>query len=91
MMILLVKALLVRPRRSSFIPTLGCHLCDQVSDLLAQAGMAVQPVEIADDDTLFERYDELIPVVVRVGTTGADVELRWPFDLAQLAALASEL
>jgi len=66
--------------------TLGCHLCDQAGDLLTQAGMVVQPVEIADDDTLFERYAELIPVVARIGETRTDVELRWPFDLAQLAA-----
>ena len=65
--------------------TLGCHLCEQAEaiavPLCQQAGLALTEVEIADSDTLLERYGVRIPVV-RLEST--DAELGWPFDTPQL-------
>jgi len=63
--------------------TSGCHLCEQAEALLARAGLAFRPVEIADDPALFDGYALRIPVLHRCDT-GA--ELDWPFDGAALDA-----
>nr|WP_086938597.1 glutaredoxin family protein [Thaumasiovibrio occultus] len=73
--------------------TEGCHLCEQASALLEQAGVfdLVRYVDIAFDDALFHRYGVTIPVVSLVSDTRNDehlsnneLELGWPFDLAEL-------
>lgn len=66
--------------------TEGCHLCEDAEALLA-AAQAQYPslrwtvVDIADDDTLFERYGWLIPVLrAETNAENSGGELRWPFD-----------
>ncbi len=57
--------------------TSGCHLCEQAEALLRDAGIAVETVEIVDDEMLLEQYGVRIPVLQH-RETGA--ELDWPFD-----------
>ncbi|KPA90565.1 MULTISPECIES: glutaredoxin family protein [Pseudomonas] len=66
--------------------TLGCHLCEVAEAVLmplVEHGLLVELVDIADDESLFERYGLRIPVLRRVDT-GA--ELGWPFDAEQVVA-----
>lgn len=67
--------------------TANCHLCEEAAALLQQAlaaGVAGpwRVVDIADDDTLFERYGWHIPVLKRADGE----ELPWPFDGSALRA-----
>ena len=64
--------------------TSGCHLCEQAEKLLAQAGLAFDAVEIADDPALLERYGVRIPVLRRRDT---GEELNWPFNAVALHEL----
>ncbi|RLA05546.1 MAG: glutaredoxin family protein [Gammaproteobacteria bacterium] len=66
--------------------TSGCHLCDDALVLLKQAQLAVELVEIADDDSLYHRYGLRIPVVARVAGGDVTDELNWPFDADLLAS-----
>ncbi len=65
--------------------TEGCHLCDEALALLGPVvgETAVQIVEIADDDSLLERYGTRIPVL-RERESGR--ELDWPFGAGELQA-----
>jgi glutaredoxin len=56
-----------------------CHLCEQAEAVLGEAGVAAEHIDIADDDSLLERYGVRIPVLRRADN-GA--ELGWPFDAA---------
>ncbi|WP_040362300.1 glutaredoxin family protein [Congregibacter litoralis] len=68
--------------------TEGCHLCEDAEALLAaaqaqHASLRWSVVDIANDDTLFERYGWLIPVLRAETSAEAENsggELRWPFD-----------
>jgi hypothetical protein len=60
--------------------TAACHLCELAEELLvasraAAPGLAWEVVDISEDDALFERYGERIPVL---RFPGGD-ELGWPF------------
>ncbi|WP_372860557.1 glutaredoxin family protein [Spongiibacter sp.] len=60
--------------------TSACHLCERAEQLLANllaehSDWQVELVDIADSDTLIERYGTRIPVLA--GSAG---ELAWPFD-----------
>ncbi len=72
--------------------TLGCHLCEQARALsepvLAEAGLELREVDIADDDDLMEAYGLRIPVL-RDSTSQA--ELGWPFDSAGLIRWLSDI
>ncbi|WCE31090.1 glutaredoxin family protein [Vibrio sp. SCSIO 43137] len=57
----------------------GCHLCELASEQLNACGVSYQLVDIAFDDTLFERYGVTIPVV-----KFNESELNWPFQIEQL-------
>lgn len=61
--------------------TRHCHLCEQAEALLHAAAMTADSVDIAEDDSLLEKYRMRIPVVLRVDN-GA--ELGWPFDVPAL-------
>ena len=65
-----------------------CTLCEQAMDRLLSmpelAGLALEVVDVALDDTLTERYGERLPVLVVQGQ-----ELNWPFDEARLVDLVS--
>ena len=60
--------------------TSACHLCELALQLVTAEvaqDWALQQVDIAASDALFERYALTIPVLRREDT-GA--ELHWPFD-----------
>lgn len=65
--------------------TLGCHLCEQARALsepvLAEAGLELREVDIADDDDLMEAYGLRIPVLQ---DSASQAELGWPFNSADL-------
>jgi glutaredoxin len=42
----------------------GCHLCDEVSAMLARFGLPFDTVDIDADPQLLARYDQCVPVVV---------------------------
>ena len=65
--------------------TSACHLCDQAKQLLvlaqeAGADFQYREEDIALQDSLFERYGELIPVLRKPNGD----ELNWPFEAAEL-------
>ena len=67
-----------------FYTTLGCHLCEQADELLADVmddRYQVTAVEISESDELIERYGIRIPVLRREDTGS---ELGWPFDAEAL-------
>lgn len=70
----------LRPRLLLY-GTSGCHLCEQARALvapLAEAfGWRLEEVDIADDEQLFARWGEVIPVLER---TDRPEPLCWPFD-----------
>lgn len=47
-------------------------------------GVAVEVVDISDDDALVERYGVRIPVLAYVDSAGRTQELGWPFQPDQL-------
>lgn len=70
------------------ITTLGCHLCEQMAALvktLSVEDIAIDSVEISDDEALLERFAERIPVLidetrpddVLEGRVDADSVARW--------------
>jgi hypothetical protein len=61
--------------------TAGCHLCDEASMLLTQAGLVWDTVDIADDDILLARYGTRIPVLLRMEDGS---EISWPFQQTDL-------
>lgn len=64
-----------------------CHLCDLALEVLAGARLPdFESVFIDDDDALEAAYGARVPVL---RDTAADRELDWPFDAAQVIALAS--
>lgn len=67
----------------------SCHLCEQAEALLAslplQQSVAVDVVDISDDDVLLTRYGSRIPVLA----SPQGSELSWPFDAAQAVAFIS--
>lgn len=64
-----------------------CHLCDQALALLAQVRFAEPRSVFIDGDAALEaRYGLRVPVL-RDTLTGREID--WPFDAAQLRALAA--
>ena len=59
--------------------TSNCHLCDSAQSLLINCAKAftLKIIDIADNDSLLERYGVRIPVLLRDDTKA---ELNWPFD-----------
>ncbi len=64
----------------------SCHLCEQAEALLAALPLpqtiAVDVVDISDDDALLQRYGHRIPVLA----SAHGDELAWPFDSQQTSA-----
>jgi hypothetical protein len=56
-----------------------CHLCDDMLHTLQAmpqaVGLAVEIVDVDADDDLLHAYDELVPVLIGVGSDGACREL----------------
>lgn len=67
--------------------TLGCHLCDQAEELLAQVMPYVQVqiewVDIIENEEWLARYSTSIPVLQRQDSMA---ELYWPFSAEQAYA-----
>lgn len=61
--------------------TSDCALCDRahalVAPLAAAFGWTLAERDVADDDALFARYGERVPVLAR---PDLGQELAWPFD-----------
>lgn len=61
--------------------TSACALCDRaealVAPMAAAFGWQLEQIDIADDDALFARWGERIPVLERTDTGAV---LCWPFD-----------
>ena len=70
-----------------FFTTLGCHLCEQAERMLSAVAsskpftLAVDAIDIADDEALVDKYGIRIPVLKRARD---GEELGWPFDEEQL-------
>ena len=74
-------------RQLTLYGTSACHLCELAEEILiglvaAGAAPDFEKVDLADDDALFERYGERIPVL----RDGQGRELGWPFDAAEAVA-----
>lgn len=67
--------------------TSGCHLCELAKELVDNVPLLEQftlnVVDIANDDTLFERYGIRIPVIK---FEHSQLEMSWPFDLDELTS-----
>jgi len=69
-----------------------CRLCDQAAALVAPIaaafGWKLERPDVAEDDVLFERYGERVPILAR---SDREEELGWPFDarMAQDYLMAS--
>ena len=50
----------------------GCHLCDEARHVLERVGEPFAEVDIEEDDELFKRYLERIPVVAVDGVDAFD-------------------
>ena len=72
--------------------TVGCHLCDKAKiilwPLLQQYQFTLTEIDIADDDTLIERYGTRIPVIGALDNPG---ELNWPFSAEQVDVFFAEI
>jgi glutaredoxin len=51
------------PRRVVVYSRQGCHLCDQAMQLLQEAGLKPEEVDIDQDPELVERFTTCVPVV----------------------------
>lgn len=64
--------------------TSGCHLCDDAETVINRIapvlGYKTQYIDIAEDDTLVEKYGMQIPVLRSTNQH----ELHWPFDEQKL-------
>lgn len=59
----------------------GCHLCDEVVEMLEDFHCTINLIDITQDDAIFAQYHYTIPVV-----TIGDVTLQAPITRAQLRA-----
>jgi hypothetical protein len=54
--------------RVTLVGKAGCHLCDQAEDVVARVaqdlGVRWEKTSVDDDQALFDRYWELVPVVL---------------------------
>jgi hypothetical protein len=71
--------------------TEACHLCETaealVAPIAAAFGWSVEPVDVAEDDDLFERWGERVPVLERTDTGAV---LCWPFGAREVEAVLGE-
>jgi hypothetical protein len=75
--------------RLTLYTTLGCHLCHQLELLLSQLcrePVALERIEISEDDALVERYGVRIPVLA----DAEGQELDRGFEAPRLAAWLAE-
>ena len=78
-------------QRLTLFSTSGCHLCESAAAIVAEVspqvgGIALEIVDIAESEALFERYGLLIPVLRHANGD----ELKWPFAAVSLRAFLRE-
>lgn len=64
--------------------TVGCHLCEMAETVLVpliEPGLEINRIDIAEQESLLERYGLRIPVLRRCDN---GKELNWPFDTEQV-------
>ena len=66
----------------------GCHLCEQVAELLEHTGLCWREVNIDEDRELEQEYGLLIPVVY---SERAKKKLFYPFGAEQLGRFLKEI
>ncbi|MFO0913366.1 MAG: glutaredoxin family protein [Pirellulales bacterium] len=54
-------------RRVRVYTRAGCHLCDQVGQMLGRAGIEPEWIDIDSDSRLREQFDQCVPVVEILG------------------------
>jgi glutaredoxin len=59
-----------------------CPLCEYAAELLADAGIEFEEVDIEDSEELTRLYHVKIPVI-----SNGEVELNWPFTADQVRSL----
>ena len=60
-----------------------CPLCEYAEELLLEAGIAYETIDIDDSEQLIKKYHVKIPVLAN-----DDEELNWPFTMEQAEGLA---
>ena len=72
-------------RNLVLLSTEHCSLCEQALDLLVSMpelrGLPLHVVDVAEDETLLERYGARLPVLAVAGR-----ELDWPFSREEVVA-----
>lgn len=63
----------------------GCHLCDEMAQILDQEGLQYSLRDVDADDGDRKRWGEVVPVLLRDGQAVAKIRLRRR-DLARLVA-----
>lgn len=72
-----------------FFTTFGCHLCEQVEEMLAyilqqktdQIHFSILQFDIIDDEKILEKYRTSIPILKKENTND---EIFWPFSFEEL-------
>ncbi len=74
--------------RLILLGTSACHLCEQAEDLLIQANIDYQKIDIAEQEQWQARYAIKIPVLLN---TQCQQELCWPFTIEDIHAFITDL
>jgi len=69
-------------RKLKLYSRIECPLCEYAEELLVEAGMAYEVVDIDDSDELIKQYHVRIPVL-----SNDTQELNWPFNASQAKEL----
>lgn len=71
--------------------TSACHLCEQALEIIQPIALAydiaINLVDIADNDALLDEYGLHIPVIA----VSEREFLRWPFDTRQVSAFLAKI
>lgn len=71
--------------------TAACHLCEEAEAVLHRVRwpvvVAVDVIDISDDEQLLQRYGTRIPVLALIDAAGVRQELDWPFDAQAVQGL----
>ena len=69
-------------RKLKLYSRIECPLCEYAEELLVEAGMTYEVVDIDDNEALIKQYHVRIPVLSNEAT-----ELNWPFTVNQAQEL----
>ena len=73
----------------SLFTTEHCHLCEQAELILQriECPCLIQKIDITENDTLFEKYQYIIPAI-RIDAL--DISLQWPFNEGDINRLIQQ-